>query len=144
MTIDFFLVHLTLADGSAHCVAGCLDSDTCVITFTSKVEDNPELASCLHGAWVDTRDGEGLRVSLSDNGLLFLAESPALFEAKQLVQDNGFEVLFDEESGFHFWRARDWVKDPVVPEEYRAYMSPDEACFGCVKENDLRKISVTA
>jgi hypothetical protein len=142
MTIDFFLVHVTLADGGAKSVAGCLDSATRVITFSPKVEADPELASSLQGAWVDTRDGVGLRVQIAERG--FVTESQALFDAKQLVQDHGFEVLFDEESGYHFWRARNWVADPDVPEEYWGCLSAEEAYFVCVKQNELRKISVAA
>jgi hypothetical protein len=140
--IDFFLVHVTLADGSAKSVAGCLDSTTGVITFSAKVEADPELVSSLHGAKVDTRGGKRLLVRVAENG--FVVEEQALFESKQLVQDNGFEVLFDDEVGCYFWRARNWVKDPAVPEEYFAYVSAEEAYFGCVGRNDLCKILVMA
>jgi hypothetical protein len=78
---------------------------------------------------VDNGSDEGLLISVTETG--FVADSPAVYAAKQLVRDNGFEVVKDTESDYFIWRARNWV------EESDCFDTDDEAYLDCVKVNGL-------
>lgn len=129
MSTKVHSVHYKQADGSAMIVSGYLNYVTGVITLPSNIQGNPELAPLLQGARVDNGSDQGLLISVTEAG--FVADSPAVYAAKQLVRDNGFEVVKDSESDYFIWRARNWV------EESGCFDTDDEAYLDCVKVNGL-------